>query len=100
MPIDNLNIDSAGSIWAPGVPKATPMFRAVGTGEKMDIPSTIFRIRNLGNNMAPRFDVEKVLEDGAGIVLPGSTAVVHDVRTGKLFMGGVASAFIAVCTPK
>jgi hypothetical protein len=100
MPIDNLNIDSAGSIWAPGVPKAKPMFRALETGEKMDIPSTIFRIRNLGNNMAPRFDVEKVLEDGAGMDLPGSTAVVHDVRTGKLFMGGVASAFITVCTPK
>ncbi|KAL2858623.1 calcium-dependent phosphotriesterase [Aspergillus pseudoustus] len=100
MPIDNLYIDSAGSVWAPGVPKANPMFRAVETGERMDIPSTIFRIRNRGDSMAPRFDVQKVLEDGAGLVLPGSTAVVHDVRTGKLFMGGVGSPFIAVCTPK
>jgi hypothetical protein len=100
MPIDNLYIDSEGSIWAPGVPKAQPLFRAVETGQVTDIPSTIFRIRNLGSRKVPRFDVRKVLEDGAGMVLPGSTAVVHDVKTGKLFMGGIGSPFITVCEPR
>jgi hypothetical protein len=76
------------------------LLRTVETGERIDVPSTVYRIRNLGDSRAPRFDVRKVLEDGAGIVLPGSTAVVHDVKTGKLFMGGVGSPFMAVCAPK
>jgi hypothetical protein len=100
MPIDNLYIDTDGSLWAPGVPKVQPLLRTVETGERIDIPSTVYRTRNLGDSKAPRFDVRKVLEDGVGIVLPGSTAVVHDVQTGKLFMGGVGSPFMAVCAPK
>ncbi|KAF4219404.1 hypothetical protein CNMCM5878_003323 [Aspergillus fumigatiaffinis] len=100
MPIDNLYIDTDGSLWAPGVPKVQPLLRTVETGERIDVPSTVYRTRNLGDSKAPRFDVRKVLEDGVGIVLPGSTAVVHDVQTGKLFMGGVGSPFMAVCAPK
>jgi hypothetical protein len=99
-PIDNLSIDTEGTIFAAGVPKALPLFKAVATGEKVNIPSTIFKIRNNGNSQSPRFDIQKVLEDGDGMVLPGSTGVVHDVKTGKLFMGGVGSHFLAVCDPK
>ena len=30
--------------------------------------------------------VEKVLEDGKGEILPVATTVVHDVKTGRLFL--------------
>lgn len=93
-PIDNLSIDTEGTIFPAGVPKALSLFKALATGEKVSIPSTIFRIRNNGDSQSPKFDIQKVLEDRDGRVLPGSTGVVHDVKTGKLFMGGVGSHFI------
>jgi hypothetical protein len=96
-PLDNMYVDSEGSLFVPGLPKVLHVFKALGTGEKVSIPSTIFRIRNLGGSKKRQFEVRKVLEDGDGRVLPGATAVVHDVKTRRLFLGGVGSTFITVC---
>lgn len=41
--------------------------------------------------------VEKVFEDREGKVLPAASTVVHDVKTGKLWLSGFASKFITVC---
>ena len=43
--------------------------------------------------------VEKVMEDD-GSVLPGSTIAVHDVETGRYFLGGAMSPFITICESK
>jgi arylesterase/paraoxonase len=42
------------------------------------------------------YTVEKIFEDDSG-VLPGSTVVIHDVKTGRYFFGGVMSPFITIC---
>jgi hypothetical protein len=42
------------------------------------------------------WEVETVLEDD-GTVVSGATVAVHDVETGRLFMGGVLTPFISVC---
>lgn len=44
-------------------------------------------------------EVKKVLEDWEGEVLPGATAVVHDAKTGRVFLSGVVSPFVTVCEP-
>jgi arylesterase/paraoxonase len=33
-------------------------------------------------------------------VLPAASTVVHDVKTGNLWLSGFASKFITVCEPK
>lgn len=44
--------------------------------------------------MDESYRVEKVLEDSEAKVLNGITTVRHDVRTGRLFMGGESCGFL------
>ena len=44
--------------------------------------------------------VEKVIEDREGRHLNGASTVVHDVKTGNLWLSGIASRFVTVCEPK
>jgi hypothetical protein len=46
--------------------------------------------------MNAEYLVEKVLEDD-GSVLPGSTTAVHDAETGRIFLSGIMSPYIAIC---
>lgn len=71
--------------------------KAKGEGKWVEIPSTLLRVRR--EDERGEWKVEKVLEDIEGVVLPGSTVAVHDVESGNLWMGGVASPFITVCEP-
>ena len=105
-PLDNLNLDANGDLWVPGLPK---LHQTLATfNDPMgaaDPPSTIFRIRKRRALPGPGddeggYEVEKVLEDSEGAVLPGATVAVHDVKTGRLFVGGVVSPFISVCERK
>jgi len=41
-----------------------------------------------------------VLEDAEAEVLPAATTVIHDADTGRLFLGGVWSPYLAVCEKK
>ena len=67
--------------------------------EEKKVASAGMRVRKVGTE-GYVYEVEKVIEDGAGEVLPASTTVVHDKKTGRLFLSGVFSHFIAVCEPK
>lgn len=110
MPMDNLSLDSDGNIYVAAFPKVLGLIEAMdgpepAAGDWVEIPSTIFRVRKgekageEGEGKDGAWEVEKVLEDIEGIKLPGSTTAVHDVKTGNLWMGGVASPFITVCDP-
>ena len=46
------------------------------------------------------YEFTKALEDGEAKFLPGATVAVHDVKTDKFFLGGVASPYITVCESK
>lgn len=101
MPMDNLVVDSKGDVYVAAFPKILSLVQALDgkvpeKGKWIEIPSTVFRVRRVDGGEG-QWEIKKVLEDVEGTALPGSTVAVHDVKTGMLWMGGVASPFISVC---
>ncbi|KAK6213937.1 hypothetical protein QIS74_09939 [Colletotrichum tabaci] len=94
--IDNLSVDDKGDIYAAVFPRGIEILQASNDPLNARPKSAAVRIHKDGEGV---YVWEKVIEDGAGEVLPGSTVVVHDAKTGRLFFGGVTSPFISVCEP-
>ena len=86
MPIDNLNVDANGDIWGAGMPKASKTFASFADPFNVDAPSTIWRIRKRRDGLG--HEVEKMLEDRDATFLGTATVAAHDVKTGRLFIGG------------
>ncbi|KAK1725678.1 uncharacterized protein BDZ83DRAFT_618882 [Colletotrichum acutatum] len=95
--IDNLSVDGKGDVYAAIFPRGIEILQAAKDPLNARPKSAAVRIRKEGEGV---YVWEKIIEDGLGEVLPGSTTVVHDAKTGRLFFGGVTSPFIAVCEPK
>ena len=93
-PIDNLSQDKNGDIWAAAMPKALETLAAFEDPLNVVASSTVFRIRRKGEE---EFEVTKMLEDREKEVLPGASTVIHDVKSGRLFLSGPTSPFISVC---
>ena len=89
MPVDNLNVDANGNVWATGIPKALKFVKAL-KDPSIPSPTTIFRIRKKKTTETDEFEVQKVVEDGDGRVVSGASVTVHDTKTGRLFIGGTA----------
>lgn len=53
-------------------------------------PATVWRIRRLNRDVSDTYEyqLDKIIEDSAGEKLPGMTTVIHDAKTGTLFMSG------------
>lgn len=84
--IDNLSEDQNGSLWAAIIPRGVEIFKQSQDPHHYFPSSSVFKLpRDTGGN----FITEKVLEDCEGSVLPGTTTVVHDARTGRLFLSGM-----------
>ncbi|EME48732.1 hypothetical protein DOTSEDRAFT_142053, partial [Dothistroma septosporum NZE10] len=98
-PIDNLSQDRKGDIWIAALPKPLQVLAAFGDPLNKVAPATILRARKIGKE-GHDWEVEKVLEDRDGEVLPGATTAVHDVKTGRVFVSGVTAPFVTVCEPK
>ena len=93
MPLDNISPDAKGDLYVPGFPSLMGTTKAMKDPRNLDSPSTVFRIRktvDVGPDGVRSVDyrVEKVLEDREGKVISGATTVRHDVKTGRLFIGG------------
>ena len=84
MPVDNLSVDENGDIWAAAFSKVLKLLGSFGDPYKVDSPTTLWRIRKVLGG----YVTEKVLENADAVVLGGATVVRHDVKTGKLFIGG------------
>lgn len=97
MPLDNLSIDEQGTIFVPGFPDISAVFKSLAHPGTRGIPSTIFTITKDTPCNKPKYQVNKILEDREGRILPSTTTVIHDIYTGRLFLSGVASPFITVC---
>ena len=97
MPLDNLSIDEKGTIFVPGFPDTSAVFKSLAHLGTIGIPSTIFTITKIIASNKSKYQVNKILEDKEGKILPSTTTVIHDIDTGRLFLGGVASPFITVC---
>lgn len=90
-PIDNLSEDSDGDIYAATLPKPFQSLRSFNDPlNPKSAPSTVWRVRRLNKDVPKKYQYEltKVIEDAEGECLPGLTTVIHDAKTGKLFMSG------------
>ena len=120
-PIDNLSEDNDGNIIAAVLPKSTELFakfkdfdpsnvhplevqremRLNGPNKVAKEPaSAAMQIQRTGKGLeGERWEVSKLVEDD-GEVLPASTTVIRDARTGRLFLSSVVSEWISVCEPE
>ncbi|MCJ1307933.1 hypothetical protein MMC25_001581 [Agyrium rufum] len=96
MPIENLSVDKNGDIWVAGMPKANKFTASMSDPLNIFPPATVFKIHKLPSG---GYDILKVLEDKTGEVVAGATTVVHDVKTGRIFVSGAFTPFISVCDP-
>ncbi|KAI1008924.1 hypothetical protein LB504_001954 [Fusarium proliferatum] len=94
--VDNASVDENGDIWIAAFPIGVEIFKAYDDPFNAHPPSAVLRVRKIKGE----YVVEKMLEDAEGEVLPAATTVVHDAKTGRLFLSSVISPFIAVCEPK
>ncbi|RFU26868.1 hypothetical protein B7463_g9462, partial [Scytalidium lignicola] len=100
IPVDNLSVDAEGNIFAAAFPDSIKLMLALDAPFTTAVPSTVIRIRKAGNvhnQGGGGYEITKVLEDKHGKFLPSTTTAVHDVKTGRLFLGGIASPFITIC---
>lgn len=93
MPLDNISPDAKGDLWVPGFPDMLQAMKSLKAPYDEHAPATIMRVRKTVDKgpegvRSVDYRVEKVLEDKEGKVLNGVTTVRHDVKTGRLFMGG------------
>lgn len=95
--LDNLRPDRDGHIFAAAITNAIKFFAAMSDPYNKTTPTAGLRVTK---NAAGRYEVTKVVEDGLGEVLPGATTVLHDATTGRIFLSGVGSPYIAVCDRK
>lgn len=83
--IDNLSEDRDGVIWAAAIPNAIELLKQARDPRRQSPSSSVFKISRVEKG---GYEVMKVLEDRYGQVMPGTTTVVHDVSTGRLFFSG------------
>ena len=86
--LDNLSVDAKGDIYAAAFPKGIEILQSFKDPYNSKPRSTVIRVRKAKNGT---HSWEKVLEDGEGGTLPGATTVVHDAKTGRLFLSGKTS---------
>ncbi|PSN65490.1 hypothetical protein BS50DRAFT_575481 [Corynespora cassiicola Philippines] len=97
MPTDNLSVDSNGDIWTGSMPKLLEIVAAVEDPLHNLATSTIWKISQDKNG---KYTVTKMLEDKEMKVISAVTTAVHDVKTGRLFLGGVTTPWLTVCEKK
>ena len=84
----------------PGFPDVLQTFKGLANPYEEISPASVFRIRKEKSvDGELKYEVKKMVEDKEGRVIDGATTVVHDVRSGKLWIGGAAAPFLVVCTP-
>ena len=105
--VDNISVDKNGDLYAASFPQAYKWMQSSKKPFDVNCPSTIFKIHKGEAGWKVRgekkravedgeYEIEKVVEDD-GSTLPGSTIAVHDVETGRIFLGGAMSPYITIC---
>jgi hypothetical protein len=100
MPLDNISVDQEGNLIAAGFPKPLSVPKAIEHSREIVAPGAALKIeRKMGKRKSweDEYVVSKLVEDGLAEKLPTPSIAIRDVRTGRLFISGVASPFITVC---
>ena len=90
-PIDNLSEDENGDIFAATLPKGLQSKAAVENPLNLkSAAATVWRVRRLKGDVTDqyRYELTKIIEDAEGEQLPMMTTVIHNAKTGTLFMSG------------
>lgn len=99
--LDNISEDADGNLFVATFPKPIEILKPNADPFTHWTTTAIFRIQKIQESDGKlSFTFDKILEDRDKEVLPGATTAVRDAKTGRLFLGGVTSPFIAVCDPK
>ena len=96
-PLDNVSPDANGDLYIAALPDLAASLPGFDDPLNAKAPAGVIKVHKEGDG---QYTVEKVLEDAEGEVLPMTTTVVHDVKTGRLFLSSVISPYITVCEPK
>ncbi|KAH7310629.1 hypothetical protein B0I35DRAFT_470483 [Stachybotrys elegans] len=95
VPIDNLAVDSQGSIIAATMPDTLQTLGVIANPyDGLTAPFAAWKLEPEEGNT---YKVTKMIEDRDGKVLPSASVAIHDAQTQRLFLSGVVSQFIAVC---
>lgn len=101
--LDNISVDSEGTLWVAGFPKPLHIMKAnkspPGT---VPIAAVVLSVKKVGEGEGnggwkSGYVVETVLEDGIGKVLSGVTVAVHDAVSERVFVGGLTAGYLGVC---
>jgi hypothetical protein len=80
--LDNASVDENGDIWVAAFPVTAAIFAAYDDPHGARTPTAVLRLRKTQG----KYVVDKVIEDADGELLPAVTTVVHDAKTGRLFL--------------
>ncbi|TFK25229.1 calcium-dependent phosphotriesterase [Coprinopsis marcescibilis] len=99
LPLDNIQIDSEGHVWAAAFPKGFDLLKHFTdpTGVKSATSVVRFSINTgPGSFYGEKYRIEKVFEDN-GDIASGTTTVAYDTERNLLFLTGLASPQLTVC---
>ncbi|KAJ5969480.1 hypothetical protein N7501_005728 [Penicillium viridicatum] len=100
-PLDNLSLDADGNLLAAAFPDSIAFMKSMEDPYRVVAPATVLAVNGIATQLRTRSgkdcEVSKLLEDGNAKWLPSSTVVVQDVKSHRLFLGGVLSPFITIC---
>lgn len=100
-PLDNLSLDADGNLLAAAIPNSIAFMKSIEDPHSFVAPATVLAINGIAAQLRTRSgkdcEVSKLVEDGDAKWLPSSTVAVRDVKSHRLFLGGVCSPFITIC---
>lgn len=107
-PLDNISEDADGNLLVAAFPKVSAMMDLAKFSTPIDgrgAPTLTLKITKDPAKMhLPKeqwaWKVEKLVEDDTAEKLPTATTTVRDAKTGRLFVVGINSPWIAVCEPQ
>lgn len=100
-PLDNLSLDADGNLLAAAIPDSIAFMKSLEDPYGFVAPATVLAVNGIATQLRTHSGkdckVSKLLEDRDAKWLPSSTVVVKDVKSHRLFLGGVLSPFITIC---
>ncbi|KAJ5401833.1 uncharacterized protein N7487_007729 [Penicillium crustosum] len=100
-PIDNLSLDADGNLLAAAFPDSIAFVKSMEDPYRVVAPATVLAVNGIATQLrthsGKNWEVSKLVEDRNAKWLPSSTVVVQDVKSHRLFLGGVLSPFITIC---
>ncbi|CAG9944871.1 unnamed protein product [Clonostachys rosea f. rosea IK726] len=105
MTVDNLSVDEEGNVLVAAFPVPLKVPASVEKPYSVNAPATALMLQKRLDSESQgqgigAYNIVKLIEDRDAKILPTTTIVVRDAKSGTLFLSGVASPFMAICKPR